>query len=319
MNFDDVRLGMRVIYIPNHAQGNSQHVDCEHGEVVRLTANYRTGPAREREAVFVHYDLTNTTRATDPRNLVRERSTRPRMVEYFIPVYNDMEKPWFKKVDEVRPSRGNGFDIIGPFVKQRGRLPEGTLLCVGATYSMTQQKVYEALKVTHGAEAGLVSLAVSGALLREVWDRWTMEFPALHELSSTSCAPVWYALLKALREREQSRRGEELVARIQQESDAGLDSFLQPPSPSTDALRRASEQLRLANTEAQRRRQLYLPEEEEAVVAAAAAARRRMQLEIYRRVYNQTAPSPPSPPTPVQHTSKKPLLPEDKPRKIRLD
>lgn len=49
-----------VTYVPNHAQGNANHKDCQIGVIIRIT----------HETVFVLYCNTRTVQATDPSDLV---------------------------------------------------------------------------------------------------------------------------------------------------------------------------------------------------------------------------------------------------------
>lgn len=50
----------KVTYVPNHANGNAGHPDCEQGVIIRWTD----------EVVFVLYCKGRTVQATQPENLV---------------------------------------------------------------------------------------------------------------------------------------------------------------------------------------------------------------------------------------------------------
>lgn len=62
--------GMRVVYVPHHAQGNRNHADAEHGRVSSVNAKF----------VFVRFDRQvqalgwdqATSQACDPDTLVKE-------------------------------------------------------------------------------------------------------------------------------------------------------------------------------------------------------------------------------------------------------
>lgn len=49
-----------VTYIPNHANGNAGHKDCEPGNIIKFTD----------AGVFVLYSRSRTTQLTNPDNLV---------------------------------------------------------------------------------------------------------------------------------------------------------------------------------------------------------------------------------------------------------
>lgn len=48
MHIDDCRKGVKVRYIPNHANGDSRHKDCENGVISSVSL--------DRQTVFVKYD-----------------------------------------------------------------------------------------------------------------------------------------------------------------------------------------------------------------------------------------------------------------------
>ena len=56
---DDLRIGDRVKYIPNHAFGDASHPDCEVGIVCSITCS----------AVFVQYQ-TGGPKATNAKDLI---------------------------------------------------------------------------------------------------------------------------------------------------------------------------------------------------------------------------------------------------------
>jgi hypothetical protein len=70
MKLSDFKKGMKVRYIPTHANGDTKHKDCENGVVSSVNDKY----------VFVKYDnlmciMTNgdepyTAQGTDPNDLV---------------------------------------------------------------------------------------------------------------------------------------------------------------------------------------------------------------------------------------------------------
>jgi len=73
---EDFKKGMRVRYVPNHANGDTEHPDCQDG-VVRAISKYDN----EGDTVFVLYDdpylgivmktgdEPYTAQGTDPENL----------------------------------------------------------------------------------------------------------------------------------------------------------------------------------------------------------------------------------------------------------
>ena len=40
MKLEQIDVGMHVVYVPKHAQGNLQHCDCEHGVVTSKNDTY---------------------------------------------------------------------------------------------------------------------------------------------------------------------------------------------------------------------------------------------------------------------------------------
>lgn len=62
MNAQDFKPGDRVIYVPNHANGDRRHPDCEHGVVTSVGSSGN---------VFVMY-AGKSVQATYPSDLVFE-------------------------------------------------------------------------------------------------------------------------------------------------------------------------------------------------------------------------------------------------------
>ena len=67
MNPSDFEKGDRVKYVPNHANGDVFHPDCELGTV----------SSTNRRFVFVTYKNKTFAEATDPANLVKITATKP--------------------------------------------------------------------------------------------------------------------------------------------------------------------------------------------------------------------------------------------------
>lgn len=65
MNINDAKPGMPVLYVPNHANGNSLHPDCDAGKVSSIGA----------AVVFVKFKAQwlydGPGQACDPHNLIR--------------------------------------------------------------------------------------------------------------------------------------------------------------------------------------------------------------------------------------------------------
>lgn len=53
-------IGRRVVYIPNHADGNYGHPDCKEGPITSMNEHF----------VFVRYGLGDTSAATKRENLI---------------------------------------------------------------------------------------------------------------------------------------------------------------------------------------------------------------------------------------------------------
>jgi len=53
-----------VTYVPNHAEGNCNHQDCQRGVIIRVVET------KETRNVFVLYCNTRTVQATHPNDLV---------------------------------------------------------------------------------------------------------------------------------------------------------------------------------------------------------------------------------------------------------
>jgi hypothetical protein len=62
MTLAEIRVGMRVLYVPGHAHGQRYHPDCEQGIVTSKNEVY----------VFVRYGGKNHSEATDPADLVKD-------------------------------------------------------------------------------------------------------------------------------------------------------------------------------------------------------------------------------------------------------
>jgi hypothetical protein len=62
MTLDEITEGMRVLYIPPHAQGKRTHPDCVRGVVTGKSDTW----------VFVRYDSDRYSNATAPECLVRD-------------------------------------------------------------------------------------------------------------------------------------------------------------------------------------------------------------------------------------------------------
>lgn len=65
MTADELREGLRVIYVPYHAHGNTEHPDSERG-LVSSWVKGRDG----RVTVFVRYSGQHASKATDLTDLV---------------------------------------------------------------------------------------------------------------------------------------------------------------------------------------------------------------------------------------------------------
>lgn len=63
---EDFHAGDRVIYVPNHAKGDTNHDDCEYGVVSSSNSRY----------VFVIFndEINRASKACEPRNLVKFES-----------------------------------------------------------------------------------------------------------------------------------------------------------------------------------------------------------------------------------------------------
>ena len=62
MTLDEITEGMRVLYIPRHAQGQRTHPDCVRGVVT----------AKDETSVFVRYGTDRHSNPTAPEFLVRD-------------------------------------------------------------------------------------------------------------------------------------------------------------------------------------------------------------------------------------------------------
>lgn len=62
MKASDFAIGQRVLYIPNHANGDATHEDCERGEVVNIGG----------DTVFVRFEgsMKNWPQGCYPHNLI---------------------------------------------------------------------------------------------------------------------------------------------------------------------------------------------------------------------------------------------------------
>lgn len=59
----DFEIGQRVTYVPNHADGNAQHPDCERGVVTSINDSINT--------VFVRFGADYYSKGCYPHNLVK--------------------------------------------------------------------------------------------------------------------------------------------------------------------------------------------------------------------------------------------------------
>ena len=67
MTLDEIQEGMRVLYIPPHAQGERTHPDCQRGIVMSKNTTH----------VFVRYGTDRYSHATPPEVLVRDNAGVP--------------------------------------------------------------------------------------------------------------------------------------------------------------------------------------------------------------------------------------------------
>jgi hypothetical protein len=63
MNFQDAKLGMKVLYIPGHAKGDKKHPDCERGIITGIGA-------KAEDFVFVRYGDERHSKATSVSDLI---------------------------------------------------------------------------------------------------------------------------------------------------------------------------------------------------------------------------------------------------------
>jgi hypothetical protein len=74
MRVEDLREGMRVTYVPNHADNNASHPDCERGVVTSWRESFvkTNGVETARDCtVFVRYGSQQNSKATSLENLVQ--------------------------------------------------------------------------------------------------------------------------------------------------------------------------------------------------------------------------------------------------------
>jgi hypothetical protein len=72
MDLDAIQAGQRVIYVPNHANGDPTHKDCEHGMV--SSKNHVNAFVRFDQSVARHGWERATAQSCDPATLVPEVS-----------------------------------------------------------------------------------------------------------------------------------------------------------------------------------------------------------------------------------------------------
>jgi len=75
MTLDELHEGMQVLYIPQHAHGNTTHPDCQRGMVTSKTATQ----------VFVRYGTDSHSNATLPALLVPDDQPAPFAWRYPLP------------------------------------------------------------------------------------------------------------------------------------------------------------------------------------------------------------------------------------------
>jgi len=63
MNKEDIKIGMKVTYVPGHARGDKKHPDCEKGVV--------TGIGNKFDIIFIRYRDDHISKATSPEDLFK--------------------------------------------------------------------------------------------------------------------------------------------------------------------------------------------------------------------------------------------------------
>lgn len=71
MNLEDFKKGMRVRYVPSHANGDSKHPDCENGVVSSTNTRFVFVKYDNAMGVMVTGDEPYTSQATEPEDLIR--------------------------------------------------------------------------------------------------------------------------------------------------------------------------------------------------------------------------------------------------------
>lgn len=71
MTTKDFQKGQLVTYIPNHANGDSSHKDCENGVVSSINDKFVFVKYNNKMCVMITGDEPYTAQATPPENLIK--------------------------------------------------------------------------------------------------------------------------------------------------------------------------------------------------------------------------------------------------------
>jgi hypothetical protein len=111
-------------------------------------------------------------------------------------------RAWCKRVEQVIPARGNGWDIQGPFVPLRGMGDEGWVLCLGERHENPMYTRLSAWRIER-SDAGAVSLrllATNPARIPLSLDQMEEAYREFPQLSPVLHLPNAWVLWKLLRE-----------------------------------------------------------------------------------------------------------------------